>query len=90
MAEPALNLDLDEQIARIRRHQVESDKLQAESHKLLSEQLKLQAEQLKLSMEAAKLARDRSLAPWQIVLTLLGAGGALFGAGAAFVKLFGP
>lgn len=70
------NLDLEEQIARIRRAQVETDKFAAE--------------QRKLSAEAAKLDRDRSLAPWQIVATSMAAGAALFGAGIAFVKIFLP
>jgi hypothetical protein len=46
--------------------------------------------QIKLAAEAAKLGRDRSLAPWQVALSGMTAGAALFGAGAAFITLIGP
>jgi hypothetical protein len=53
------DLDLQEQIARIRRAQVESDKFQAEQRKLMA--------------EAAKYERERSLAPL-VIAASLGAG----------------
>ncbi len=53
------DLDLQEQIARIRRAQVESDKFQAEQRKLIA--------------EAAKFERERSLAP-VVIAASLGAG----------------
>jgi hypothetical protein len=76
MAEAAgQSLDFEEQLARIRRAREESEKFSAEQKKLIA--------------EAGKLDRDRALAPWQIVVTAMAAGAALFGAGAAFVKLLG-
>jgi hypothetical protein len=67
----------------------EAGKFAAEQNKLAAEQIKLAAEQNKLAAEAGKLQRDRQLLPWQVLVTLLGAGAALFAAGAACVKLFG-
>lgn len=74
------NFDFQEQVVRINRMIEESQKFAAEQHKLTG--------------EALKLERDRAIipwqiVPWQIVATLLGAGAALFGAGAAFVKVIG-
>lgn len=69
------SLDIAEQVARVLRSN-------AETQKFIDEQSKLRA-------EAEKLARDRALAPWQIVLSSMAAGAALFGAGAAFIKVFG-
>ena len=68
-------LDLQEQIARIARTQVEVDKFAAETRKLLA--------------EAGKLDRDRAFLPWQIAAALMGGGAALFGAGIAFWKVLG-
>jgi hypothetical protein len=56
-AEP--DFDLNEQIARIRRAQVESDKFQAEQRKLMA--------------EAAKYERERNSAP-VVIAASLGAG----------------
>jgi len=53
------DLDLQEQIVRIKRAQVESDKFQAEQRKLIA--------------EAAKYERERSLAP-VVIAASLGAG----------------
>jgi len=69
-------MDQQEQIARIERAQEEVRKFVAEQHKLTA--------------EARKLTRDAALAPWQLVVTAMTAGAALFGAGAAFTKLMGP
>ena len=71
-----LTTDLEEQLGRIRRACEESEKFVAE--------------QRKLTAEAMKLERDRMLAPWQIALSGMAAGAALFGAGAAFIKILGP
>jgi hypothetical protein len=68
-------LDPEEQIARIRRMREESENFSAKQHKLTA--------------EALKLERDRAIIPWQVVATLLGAGAALFAAGAGFVKVIG-
>jgi hypothetical protein len=53
------------------------------------ETLKFTAEQHKLMAEAQKLERDRAILPWTVAATLLGAGAALFAAGAGFIKLIG-
>lgn len=75
--------DMDAILARIERDLAEAPKLRAESEKFVAEQRKLIA-------ESQKLDRERGVLPWQIVVTTLGAGAALFAAGAAFVKLLGP
>ena len=72
---PIQQLDLREQLARIDRAQEETRKFVAEQHKL--------------DAEAMKLQRDRSFLPWTVAATLLGAGAALFAAGAGFIKLIG-
>ena len=74
--------DYDAILARIERDLAEAPKLRAESEKFIAEQRKLIA-------ESQKLDRDRALVPWQLVATLLGAGAALFAAGAGFIKLVG-
>lgn len=71
----ATTMDQQEQVARIERMQEETRKFVAEQHKLMAER--------------GKLSRDIVLAPWQLVVTTLNAGAALFGAGAAFMKLVG-
>ena len=73
------NIDLQEQVARIRRMQEESDKFAAEQRKLIAEQYKLMA-------EGAKFRRE----PWIALLTgsaaLLAAGAAI---GGLLVKVYG-
>ncbi len=69
-------LNVEQQLAQIARAREETRKFIAEQHKLMA--------------EAGKLDRDRLLAPFQIVVGSMAAGAALFGAGAAFVKLLGP
>lgn len=59
------DLDLRGEIARI-------DRDRAETAKLTEETRKFTAEQHKLMSEAAKLDRDRWLAPWLAVITVLG------------------
>lgn len=66
--------DLQEQIARIRRAQAETEKFAAEQRKLAS--------------EADKLARDTRFAPWQLSFTGAAAGAAIVGALATITKLF--
>jgi hypothetical protein len=68
-------LELDELVSRIERQQEETRKFTTEQHKLMA--------------EAGKLERDRAVLPWTVAATLLGAGAALFAAGAGFVKLIG-
>ena len=82
--------DIEEQRVRIERAHEETRTFVAERHKLIAVQAKLAAEQFGMTAEAAKIRRDRSLAPWQVALSGMMAGAALFGAGAAFVKLPGP
>lgn len=50
---------------------------------------RMQEETRKFAAEQRKISRDIVLAPWQIVITAMTAGAALFGAGAAFMKIFG-
>lgn len=71
-----LTTDLEQQLGHIRRAREESEKFVAE--------------QRNLTAEAMKLERDRMLAPWQVALSGMAAGAALFGAGAAFIKILGP
>ena len=75
------SLDYAGQVARVLRSNAETEKFVAEQRKLIAEQSKLQAETL-------KIGRDRLLAPLSIGFA--GIAAALFGAGAAFVKLLGP
>jgi len=89
MSASSPSLDVSEQIARIDRAIVEQAKLAAEERKLAAERIKLEAEQLKFNAEASKMLRDRALAPAAMIISALTAGAALFGAGAAFMKLFG-
>jgi len=58
-----------------------------ETQKFIAEQHKLMAEQQKLNFEALKVQRERGILPWQVAATMLGAGAALFAAGAGFIKL---
>ena len=76
MTDTTGNIDAQDQLSRIER-------MNAETRKFVEEALKLQA-------EARKLGRDASIAPFTVILGTLTAGAALFGAGAAFVKLLGP
>ena len=73
----------------LRERLAQIDRAQEETRKFASEQHKLAAKTAKLAAEAAKLSRDRGLAPWQIVITAMGTGAALFAAGAAFLNLLG-
>ena len=58
-------LDLRQELARIDRDRAETCKLQEESEKSIAEQRKLLA-------ESRKLDRDRWLAPWSLLLALMG------------------
>ena len=66
-------LDIREQLARI-------DKMQLDLNKI-------QVEIIKTQIDTEKVRIETRLAPWTIVITALGAGAALFAAGAAFTKL---
>lgn len=55
----------------------------------IEEAAKFRSERSNLDAEALKLTRDRAIIPWQVFATIMGAGAALFGAGAAFWKVFG-
>jgi hypothetical protein len=72
---PIPQLEVREQLARIDRAQEETRKFVAEPNKL--------------DAEASKHRRDRSILRWTDAATLLGAGAALFAAGAGFIKLIG-
>ena len=73
-ASPAQPLDLSEQIARI-------DKMQAELGKI-------QVEIIKTGADTTKVERNTRFAPLTLAFTGIGAGAAIFAAGAAFAKLF--
>jgi hypothetical protein len=75
MSEVPDDINIRDVLARI-------DRQQAETRKFVAEQGKLQAEDLKLQ-------RDRRLLPVTVIATLLGAGAAIFAAGAGFFKLVG-
>lgn len=66
-------LDMREQLVRI-------DKMQAELNTI-------QIEMTKRHVDTDTVRLDARLAPWALVITSLGAGAALFAAGAAFTKL---
>ena len=68
--------DYEEQLARIRRMNVETQKFVEEG--------------LKLSAEARKLNRDATIAPYAAIFAAFTAGAAMVGAIAALLKLMGP
>lgn len=70
------DLDLQEQIARIRKTQEEVDKFAAETRKVVAEMIKTQAE--------------TKILPWSTIFQAMLATAALLGTGAAIAKLFFP
>ena len=72
-------LDLQEQITRI-------DRAIAETAKYAAEQRKLEVEARKVDAESRLFDRNRWQG-WQLVVTTMTAGAALFAAGAAFIKI---
>lgn len=74
-------LDLQEQIARIRRAQIESDKFVADTHKAIEERLKIERESIKLE-------RETKFMPASLIFQAMLAAAALIGAGATITKLF--
>lgn len=83
------DLNIREQIVRIDRMRVESDKFQAEQRKLIAESEKFQTEQRKLLAESMKLDRDRWLSPVVVVVALLGAVGGIVAGVTAVLRLMG-
>lgn len=81
MSEATVELELQEQIARIKHTQTLIDLHFEETRKFIAEARKLEAEQ-------GKLNRDRFPASWLAVISGLTAGGAIFAAGAAFFHYF--
>ena len=79
---PEFTLDIREQVARI-------DSLLADTNQALVNAGKLRDESAKLREEAAKFSRDRSLAPWSMVIAILGGASAFFAAGLAVAKYLG-
>jgi hypothetical protein len=65
------------------------DRNMAENQKFIAEPCTRLAEEQKLGAEGHKLRRDHTFAPWQVAVTMLGAGAALFAAGAGSMKLIG-
>ena len=75
-------------LARIKRSNAETEKFIEESYKLRMEEMKLRSESYKLQNEAFKMQRERAFYPFVAMASALTAGAALFGAGAAFAKLY--
>ena len=73
---PPGELDLQEQIARIRKTQEEVDRFAAETRKVVADMIKAQAE--------------TKIMPWTTIFQAMLATAALLGAGAAIAKLFFP
>lgn len=69
-------VDFEEQLARIRRMNVETEKFVDEGRKL--------------AVEARKLNRDATIAPYTALFTAFTAGAAVVGAIAALLKLLDP
>ncbi|MBC7580785.1 MAG: hypothetical protein H7312_26010 [Tardiphaga sp.] len=74
MTDSTVNMDFQEQVARIERMQEETRKFTAEQHRLIAEQ--------------TKLGRDRALSGWPLVIAGMIAGAALVGATAALIKFW--
>lgn len=75
------SLDIREQIARI-------DRMQAEISRVQAEISKWQVDITKTRADITKTEQDSRLAPFALAFTGVGAGAAIFAAGAAFAKLF--
>ena len=73
---PSSELDLQEQIARIRKTQEEVDKFAAETRKIVADMIKAQAE--------------TKILPWTTIFQAMLATAALLGAGSAITKLLFP
>jgi hypothetical protein len=65
--------------ARMERDNAENQTLNAEHRKLIAEEQNLRSER-------DKLRRANTFAPWQVAVTMLGAGAVLFAAAAGFMK----
>ena len=76
-------LDLQEQMIRLRRAIAESDKFAAETRKAIDERLKIER-------ETRKIERETKALPYSLILQAMIATGALLGAGAALAKLLLP
>jgi hypothetical protein len=76
-------LDLQEQLARIREMSSNSDKLHLETQKLMAESLKFETERF-------KAGRESEFMPRNMIFQAMLATAALLGAGAAIAKLFFP
>ncbi|UEM06369.1 hypothetical protein JL101_013340 [Skermanella rosea] len=66
------DLDVTEQLSRLRRQMEETDKYRAETRRLIEESDKCRAEQRKLIADLQKLDRDRRLDPVIIASTIVG------------------
>ena len=76
-------LDLQEQLARIR-------KTQAEIDKMFDERSKVRAELDKMAIERSKVQTEIKVMPATLIFQAMLATAALLGAGAAIAKLFFP
>ena len=83
-------IDLQEQLARIREIGANAEKLILEGQKLSFERNKLEAERLKMEAERLKAGAEVEFMPRSMIFQAMIAAAALAGAGAAIVKLFFP
>ncbi len=81
-------IDLQEQLARIREIGANAEKLILEGQKLAFERNKLEAERLKMEVERIKTKADTEFMPRAMIFQAMIAAAALLGAGAAIAKLF--
>ncbi|MFM9976498.1 MAG: hypothetical protein ACKVOP_00425 [Sphingomonadaceae bacterium] len=84
------DLDIQEQLARIREIGSNGEKLILESQKLQFERFKLEEERLKMEAERLKAGVETELFPRNMIFQAMLATAALLGAGAAIAKLFFP
>jgi hypothetical protein len=87
---PPGDLDLQEQLARIRQIGLNTEKIILENQRLQLERLKVEADTEKAIAEVRKLAADTRVVSVATVFQGLIAVAALIGAGAAIAKLFFP
>jgi hypothetical protein len=83
-------LDLQEQLARIRQIGMNTDKIILENQKLQLERLKVEADTEKAIAEVRKLNADTKVVSFAAVFQGFIAIAAMLGAGAAIIKLFFP
>jgi len=83
-------LDIQEQLARIRQMGLNTDKLILESQKLQLERLKVETDTEKALAEIRQINAATQFMPRSMIFQAMLATAALLGAGAAIAKLFFP